>query len=84
MVTPVLPTATRCATGSRVVATSWAAANRRSFRSLRSRNKGTVTVGRLAFGSPPGPFKNHGYRITRDDAGTWHTYRPDGTEIAPY
>jgi hypothetical protein len=30
------------------------------------------------------PFKNHGYRITRDDAGCWHTYRPDGTEITAY
>ena len=27
------------------------------------------------------PFKNRGYRITRDDTGRWHTYRPDGTEI---
>lgn len=30
------------------------------------------------------PFKNHGYRITRDDTGRWHTHRPDGTEIRPY
>ncbi|MGY1618110.1 DUF222 domain-containing protein, partial [Geodermatophilus sp. SYSU D00691] len=24
---------------------------------------------------------HHGFRIHRDDAGRWHTYRPDGTEI---
>ena len=30
------------------------------------------------------PFKNHGYHITRDDTGHWHTHRPDGTEITPY
>ena len=30
------------------------------------------------------PFKNHGYRITRDDTGAWHTHRPDGTEITAY
>ena len=29
------------------------------------------------------PFKNNGYRITRDDAGQWHTFRPDGTEMRP-
>ena len=29
------------------------------------------------------PFKNNGYRITRDDTGRWHTYRPDGTEMRP-
>jgi Domain of unknown function (DUF222) len=27
--------------------------------------------------------KNHGYHTWRDPTGTWHTYRPDGTEIAP-
>jgi hypothetical protein len=26
-------------------------------------------------------FKEHGYRVVRDDDGRWHTYRPDGTEI---
>jgi hypothetical protein len=26
-------------------------------------------------------FKNHGFRVHRDRAGHWHTYRPDGTEI---
>jgi hypothetical protein len=30
------------------------------------------------------PFKNRGYRITRDDTGRWHTYRPDDTEIKAY
>ena len=25
--------------------------------------------------------KNDGYRVFRDDAGQWHTYRPNGTEI---
>jgi hypothetical protein len=25
--------------------------------------------------------KHHGYRLHRDPNGTWHTYRPDGTEI---
>jgi hypothetical protein len=24
---------------------------------------------------------HHGFRIGRDPAGRWHTYRPDGTEI---
>jgi hypothetical protein len=24
---------------------------------------------------------HHGYRITRDPDGRWHTHRPDGTEI---
>ncbi|MGY1807459.1 HNH endonuclease signature motif containing protein [Blastococcus sp. SYSU D00669] len=24
---------------------------------------------------------HHGFRIERDDAGRWHAYRPDGTEI---
>ena len=24
---------------------------------------------------------HHGYRVRRDPAGRWHTYRPDGTEI---
>jgi hypothetical protein len=28
-------------------------------------------------------FKNRGYRTCRDADGDWHTYRPDGTEIAP-
>ncbi|MEO9220745.1 MAG: HNH endonuclease signature motif containing protein [Mycobacteriaceae bacterium] len=27
-------------------------------------------------------FKEHGYRVWRDGAGTWHTHRPDGTEIS--
>ena len=27
-------------------------------------------------------WKNRGYRTRRDDQGNWHTYRPDGTEIA--
>ena len=27
-------------------------------------------------------FKSHGFRTWRDPAGVWHTYRPDGTEIA--
>jgi hypothetical protein len=27
--------------------------------------------------------KNHGHRVRRDHTGRWHTYRPDGTEIAP-
>jgi hypothetical protein len=27
--------------------------------------------------------KNHGYRVRRDHTGRWHTYRPDGSEIAP-
>jgi hypothetical protein len=26
---------------------------------------------------------HHGFRIQRDTAGRWHTYRPDGTEILP-
>ena len=26
-------------------------------------------------------LKEHGYRVWRDPAGRWHTYRPDGTEI---
>ena len=25
--------------------------------------------------------KNRGYRVRRDPAGRWHTYRPDGSEI---
>ena len=25
--------------------------------------------------------KNDGYRVFRDEAGQWHTYRPNGTEI---
>jgi hypothetical protein len=28
-------------------------------------------------------FKSSGYRTWRDPNGVWHTYRPDGTEIAP-
>ena len=24
---------------------------------------------------------HHGFRVARDHAGRWHTYRPDGTEI---
>jgi hypothetical protein len=24
---------------------------------------------------------HHGFRVERDTAGRWHTYRPDGTEI---
>ena len=24
---------------------------------------------------------HHGFRLDRDPDGTWHTYRPDGTEI---
>ena len=28
-------------------------------------------------------FKNRGYRTHRDRAGDWHTFRPDGSEIAP-
>jgi hypothetical protein len=27
-------------------------------------------------------FKNRGYTVWRDERGRWHTYRPDGTEIA--
>ena len=27
--------------------------------------------------------KNGGYKLRRDPNGTWHTYRPDGTEIGP-
>ena len=27
---------------------------------------------------------HHGFRIQRDPDGTWHTYRPDGTEILIY
>lgn len=26
-------------------------------------------------------WKNHGYHVWRDPNGSWHTYRPDGTEI---
>ena len=26
-------------------------------------------------------IKTHGYHVTRDEHGRWHTYRPDGTEI---
>lgn len=26
-------------------------------------------------------LKAHGYRVHRDHLGTWHTYRPDGTEV---
>ncbi len=28
-------------------------------------------------------FKNRGYTVTRDQHGTWHHYRPDGTEVCP-
>ena len=28
-------------------------------------------------------FKEHGFHVWRDPAGTWHTIRPDGTEITP-
>lgn len=28
-------------------------------------------------------YRNHGYTIRRDPTGHWHTYRPDGTELAP-
>jgi hypothetical protein len=28
-------------------------------------------------------LKNHGFSVWRDPAGVFHTYRPDGTEIAP-
>jgi len=28
-------------------------------------------------------WKQHGYQTWRDPTGHWHTYRPDGTEIAP-
>jgi hypothetical protein len=24
---------------------------------------------------------HHGFRVDRDEADSWHTYRPDGTEI---
>jgi hypothetical protein len=27
---------------------------------------------------------HHGFRIERQPDGTWHTYRPDGTEILIY
>lgn len=27
-------------------------------------------------------FKHHGYTVRRDGTGHWHTYRPDGTELA--
>ncbi len=26
-------------------------------------------------------YKNHGYTLRRDHHGTWHTYRPDGSEV---
>jgi len=26
-------------------------------------------------------FKSHGYRVWRDDAGRWHTLRPDGSQL---
>jgi hypothetical protein len=26
-------------------------------------------------------FKQHGYRLAKHDDGTWHTYRPDGTDL---
>lgn len=28
-------------------------------------------------------LKHHGYRVWRDPERRWHTYRPDGTEVAP-
>jgi hypothetical protein len=28
-------------------------------------------------------WKQHGYQTVRDQQGRWHTYRPDGTELAP-
>jgi hypothetical protein len=28
-------------------------------------------------------WKEHGYRVYRDDNGHWHTLRPDGSELAP-
>ena len=28
--------------------------------------------------------QQHGFRTWRDPTGQWHTYRPDGTEIAPH
>jgi hypothetical protein len=28
-------------------------------------------------------FKEHGFHVWRDPAGTWHSIRPDGTEITP-
>jgi hypothetical protein len=28
-------------------------------------------------------YKSRGYHVWRDPNGNWHTYRPDGTEIAP-
>jgi hypothetical protein len=31
---------------------------------------------------PHNRWKNRGYRVWRDPNGVWHTYRPDGTEIA--
>ena len=33
--------------------------------------------------SPHNLIKTQGYRVMRDERGRWHTYRPDGTEIAP-
>ena len=32
---------------------------------------------------PHNVIKSQGYRVTRDEEGRWHTYRPDGTEITP-
>ncbi|MGE3590029.1 MAG: DUF222 domain-containing protein [Ilumatobacteraceae bacterium] len=28
-------------------------------------------------------IKNHGFTVWRDPGGVWHTYKPDGTELAP-
>ncbi len=28
-------------------------------------------------------FRTRGYRVHRDENGTWHIYRPDGTEVCP-
>jgi len=32
---------------------------------------------------PHNLIKTQGYRVMRDELGRWHTYRPDGSEIAP-
>ena len=32
--------------------------------------------------NPHNQFKSTGYHVYRDEHGRWHTYRPDGTEIA--
>ena len=33
--------------------------------------------------NPHNLIKSTGYRVTRDEQGRWHTYRPDGSEIVP-